>query len=254
VSPRIAIAAALAATVLAAPAAAAPQKCNGMAALCARTFDQVVLAGTHNSMSSATDQFSVPNQQVGIPAQLKLGIRGFLIVTYMAHRQPDGTVVPDDTPTAASRVYLCHIACGAAGATLFAKALKQVVITAESNAAGAPWYHPAYAGIVQETPYAWPQESALTDPLQQPSSCVPNRGGTTGSLFLMNHWSPPFGANPEAGARVNAKDAIISRARTCASQRGKVPTLIAVDMVGSGDVIGAVRELNASPPPTTPAA
>jgi hypothetical protein len=311
VSPKIALASVLAAAALATPAAAAPQKCNGSAALCAKTFDQVVLAGTHNSMSAATEKFLVPNQQVGIPAQLKLGIRGFLIDTYMAHKQPDGSVVQDDTPTAASRMYLCHIGCGPAGATLFSKTLKQyadflqhhpnevlmfvnedhtapalfikavnasplkrylyrgatgpwptlrtmikkhqqVVITAENNSAGAPWYHNAYSGIVQETPYSWPQESSLTDPLQQPASCVPNRGGTTGSLFLMNHWSPPYGANPEAGARVNAKEAILSRARMCASLRGKVPTLIAVDMVGSGDVIGAVRELNANPPPTTP--
>ena len=36
-----------------------------------------------------------------IPEQLQLGIRGFLLDTYYAHRQPDGTVVADPGPTPA---------------------------------------------------------------------------------------------------------------------------------------------------------
>ncbi|MFL5843904.1 MAG: hypothetical protein ACJ762_04355 [Solirubrobacteraceae bacterium] len=285
----------VAALALAGPAAAAKPKpkpiktCNGAAALCDRAFDQVVLAGTHNSMSSATSHFNVPNQQIGIPAQLKMGIRGFLIDTYLI-----GT-----------KVYLCHIACSPSNGQIpltpvlaqiaaflethpgdvvmfvnedhtsaadFVKAVEksplkhylyrgatgpwptlrqmaakhqQVVMTAESDVTGAaPWYHPAYTGIVQETPYSWPDETVLTDPARQLESCVGNRGVAPGTLFLMNHWSPPFGANPEAGARVNAKDVIVSRATQCAAIRGKLPTLIAVDEVLSGDVVGAVRQLN----------
>lgn len=289
-SPRSLAGALVAALVLAAPAAAAPKaplKCNGSAALCAKTFDQVVLPGTHNSMSAASLGWKYPNQQVGIPAQLKLGIRGLLVDTYLV----------------GPKVFLCHLTCdngrtplasvlGQMAAFLkshpgevvmvvnedhtpaadFVKAVnasplkrylyrgatgpwptlrqmvrsnQRVVMTAERDVTGAtPWYHSAYTGILQETPYTWDQETLLTDPAQQPASCVANRGGTTGSLFLMNHWAPSFPADAAIAARVNARDVLVSRARTCAQVRGKLPTLIAVDMVGSGDVVGAAAELN----------
>jgi hypothetical protein len=317
-SARRSLLAALIALLAAAPGAATaakhkpkPLKCNGSVALCKRTFDRGTLAATHNSMSAASSHFGAPNQQVGIPQQLTLGIRGFLIDTYEAHRQPDGSVVNDDTPTPASSIFLCHVSC-AGGATPFSDTLKamasflehhprevllidnedhapaaaivaavtasplahylyrgstthwptlatmikrhqQVVFLAEQDGSGAPWYHPAYTGIVQETPYDWPDETLLTDPAKQPQSCVPNRGATTGSLFLLNHWSPPFPASPDASARVNATSVIVSRVRTCAAIRGKVPTIVAVDMVRSGNVVAAVRQINAHPPSTKPA-
>jgi len=321
-SPRIApalVTTLLAALALTAPAGAAthqhrpkPMKCNGSVALCSKTLDKVVLAGTHNSMSAATSGFQFPNQQVGIPQQLRLGIRAFLVDTYMAHPQPDGSVVNDDPPLPGDTVYLCHVIC-ANGATPFADTLEamasfleahpdevllidnedhapaasivaavnasllhrylyrgsttrfptlrtmikrhqQVVVLAEQDGSGAPWYHSAYTGILQETPYTWPDETVLTDPAKQPQSCVPNRGATTGPLFLMNHWSPPFGATPEAGARVNAPSVIRSRVKTCAAIRHKLPTIVAVDMVGSGNVVAAVRAINAHPPSTKPVA
>jgi hypothetical protein len=291
---------------------AKPMKCNGSAALCAKRFNKVTLPATHNSMSAASLHFGAPNQQVGIPQQLKLGVRGFLIDTYEAHRQPDGSVVNDDTPLPGDSVYLCHVLC-ANGATPFDDTLRamasflkhhphevllidnedhapaaaivaavdasplahylyrgsattwptlrtmikrhqQVVFLAEHDGSGAPWYHSAYAGIVQETPYDWPDETLLTDPAKQPQSCVPNRGATSGSLFLMNHWSPPFPASPDASARVNAPAAIVSRVKTCAAIRHRVPTIVAVDMVGSGNVVAAVRQINAHPPSTRPPA
>jgi hypothetical protein len=290
---------------LASPAVAAPPlECNGSAALCDRPFDQVVLAGSHNSMSSAADGFTTPNQQVGIAAQLKDGIRAFLVDSYAARRNKAGKLVAlKTTPRKTDRLYLCHTACenGAValsktlgdmatflrrnpGAVLLVvnqdevapsafirevkksaiakylyrgstsgpwptlgamvKSDQRIVMLAENKAAGAPWYHRAYAGTMQETPYSWPDETVLTDPARGAESCIPNRGGTTGPLFLMNHWSPPFGANPAAGARVNAHATIVARARACQQVRGKLPTVIAVDMSRSGDVVGAVRELN----------
>jgi hypothetical protein len=125
---------------------------------------------------------------------------------------------------------------------------QRVVVLGERIAEGeAAWYHPAYEGILQETPYSWPEEAVLTDPARQPESCSPNRGGTTGSLFLMNHWSPPLGATEEGSSRVNVKETILSRVEACRQLRGRIPTVIAVDMVRSGDVVGAVKALNALP-------
>ena len=60
----------------------------------------------------------------------------------------------------------------------------------------------------------------------------------------MNHWSPPFAPNPATSAVVNAVATIVGRARTCRAVRGKLPTVIAADMVQAGGLVQAVRRLN----------
>ncbi len=284
-------------------AAGGHDRCNGEPDLCERRLNEVVLAATHNSMSAQSLGWQIPNQQVGIPDQLRQGVRGFLLDTYYAHREPDGSVVNDPAKTPQSEIYLCHVVCRL-GATRLAEVLTamrdflranpsnvlvivnedsvapadfaavvkssgllrhvyrgepgpkwprlrkmirrrdQVVILAERQSAPVPWYHQAYSGILQETPYTWPAVTQLTQPSQWPASCRPFRGGTTGSLFLMNHWSPPLAPSPATSAVVNATDAIVGRASTCAFVRKAVPNIVAVDMFQSGGLIEAVRRLN----------
>lgn len=297
----------------AAPAAAAgtSQRCNGEAALCDRPFDRVVLPAAHNAMSAQALGWQLPNQQLSIPDQLRLGIRGFLIDTYYATRRPGGAVVIDPVKTPQSELYVCHVLCEL-GATPLVEVLRamrdhlraqpdsvlavvnedsiaprdfrravrlsglrrhvyrgrpgprwptlrqmirrrqQVVVLAERDAGGVRWYHEAYGGIVQETPYTFATPDLLTDPAQWEASCRPNRGGTTGSLFLMNHWSPPFAPSPAGSALVNAAQVIAGRAATCARVRGRLPTMIAVDMFPAGGLLEAVRWLNATPDPSDP--
>jgi hypothetical protein len=127
---------------------------------------------------------------------------------------------------------------------------RQVVMLAERDAGTVPWYHEAYEGVLQETPFTFARPELLTDPAQWEASCRPNRGGTTGSLFLMNHWSPPFAPSPAGAAVVNAAQVIAGRAATCARVRGRLPTLVAVDMFPAGGLLEAVRWLNATPDPS----
>ncbi|HXY39430.1 MAG TPA: hypothetical protein VEQ10_07165, partial [Vicinamibacteria bacterium] len=62
------------------PRVAFQGRCNGSEALCGRTFDQVVLAGAHNAMAAADiPGWMFPNQEQGIPAQLRHGVRALLI-------------------------------------------------------------------------------------------------------------------------------------------------------------------------------
>lgn len=292
-------------------AAGGRESCNGDPSLCGRRLNEVVLAATHNSMSAQSLGWQIPNQQVGIPDQLRLGVRGFLLDTYYAHREPNGTVVNDPTPTAQSQIYLCHVLCQL-GATPLVDVLRsmrdflranpsnvlvivnedsvsptdfaavvessgllqhvykgepgpkwpklrkmirrseQVVLLAERQSAPVPWYHQAYSGILQETPYNWPALSQLTDPSNWPESCRPFRGGTTGSLFLMNHWSPPVAPTPATSAVVNATDTIVGRASTCAYVRGAIPNIVAVDLFQSGGLLQAVAELNRRFAPARP--
>lgn len=124
---------------------------------------------------------------------------------------------------------------------------RKVVMLADNDAGDIPWYHRTYQGILQETPYNFNQPSLLTDPSNWEASCGPNRGDVTGSMFLMNHWSPPTApATPdlEASARVNARSVVEGRALECAEVRGRLPSIIAADQVTAGDLLGAVRDLN----------
>lgn len=64
--------------------------CNGARELCERRIDQVAIPATHNSMSSPQDGFLLPNQESGILAQLRGGIRGLLIDMHLGVQTPRG--------------------------------------------------------------------------------------------------------------------------------------------------------------------
>jgi hypothetical protein len=114
---------------------------------------------------------------------------------------------------------------------------QRLVVFGENDTAGVAWYHPAFESF-QETPYTFRAPEAL--------SCRPNRGGTTGPLFLVNHWiettPTPRPSNAEI---VNAHDFLLARARRCEKERGKRPNILAVDFAMTGDVVGVAAELNA---------
>ena len=304
-SPVALFAAALLALAAASPAAAkTAQKCNGDATLCTRTLDQVVLPSTHNSMSAQSLGFGLPNQQVGIPDQLRLGVRGFLIDTYYGVKQPDGRIANAADGTKGDGIFLCHVVCVAGATPLvdvlrsykeflaknpnevlvfdiedhvapkdFAKVVKQagldkypyrgkfgpwptlaemiakkqqVVMLVESGKeTGVPYLKPAYTGILQETPYTWPTRDEITAKSLLDASCRPSRGGTKGSLFLMNHWFPATGANDIDAKVVNATSALVNRGEACFKRRKRVPNLLAVDRFEVGGLIAAAKKLNA---------
>ncbi len=110
--------------------------CNGHVELCSLRLDQVALAATHNSMSSAADGFYLANHTKGMIDQLDSGFRGLLIDTWYGQRSESGAVVTsgtiidpasldDDSAAAAAErvrqrmtgslgpteVYLCHGFC-----------------------------------------------------------------------------------------------------------------------------------------------
>ena len=64
--------------------------CNGAQSLCAKRLDAIAIPATHNSMSSPQDGFLLANQDSGIPAQLRGGIRGLLIDMHMGVQTPRG--------------------------------------------------------------------------------------------------------------------------------------------------------------------
>jgi hypothetical protein len=113
---------------------------------------------------------------------------------------------------------------------------QRVVVMAENNSAGVPWYHQAFE-VMQETPYTFHDTTQFSN--------KPNRGGTGGSLLLLNHWieSTPM-PKPSNAAVVNAYDFLLRRARACQRQRHKLPNLIAVDFYATGDLMRVARTMN----------
>jgi hypothetical protein len=113
---------------------------------------------------------------------------------------------------------------------------QRVLVLAENNAEGVPWYHVA-TEVYQETPYRF------LDPTE--FSNQPGRGETVGSLLLMNHWiestPTPLPSNAEV---VNAYDFLLARAQACRKQRRMIPNLVAVDFYRSGDLVRVVDALN----------
>jgi len=116
---------------------------------------------------------------------------------------------------------------------------QRVLVMAENHSEGVSWYHPAFE-VVQETPYEFHDPSEFSN--------RPNRGGTGGSLYQMNHWieTTPM-PKPSNAAIVNAHDALLARIRAFRRERGHYPNLVAVDFYGTGDLVQVVRELNEQP-------
>jgi hypothetical protein len=113
---------------------------------------------------------------------------------------------------------------------------QRVVTFIESGEPGVDWMYPAFASI-QETPFRFHQPSQM--------SCRPNRGGTAGSLFQINHWieTPPT-PRPSNAVIVNGHDFLLARAEECARERGHLPNIIAVDFFRTGDLLRVVNQLN----------
>ncbi len=112
----------------------------------------------------------------------------------------------------------------------------RVLVMGEKNTEGVPWYHLAW-DVCQETPYHFSSREEFSN--------EPNRGGTAGSLLLMNHWvtTPPT-SRPSDAALVNTREVLSKRVEQCRSERGMTPNIIAVDFYREGDLVEFVAELN----------
>jgi hypothetical protein len=264
-----------------------PRVCNGHAELCARGFDEVAFAGSHNAMSSLDLGFDAPNQREDLQGQLELGVRAFLIDT---HFDSDG------------HVGLCHESCVLGeipivdGLRVFrtfldahpsdviqlliedypppsalAPAMEQagLVELAIVHDPGTPW--PTLNALIDDgkrvfigtehssPPPAWNQAMYLEyvdtpftfhalDDLAAPASCDRNRGSDDNALLLVNHWvEDPF-PDESVAALANAHDTLLARALRCSAARRRFPNVIAVDFVGTGDLIRVVDELNGVAP------
>jgi hypothetical protein len=95
----------------------------------------------------------------------------------------------------------------------------------------------AFAGLVEETPFTFHRPRAL----EAPGSCAAHRGTETAPVFQFNHWVTP--AEPVTARRVNSR-MLRERVHRCMRQRGRGPTLVAVDFAERGDLLSVVEQAN----------
>lgn len=99
----------------------------------------------------------------------------------------------------------------------------------------------AFAALVQETPFTFLSASAVVGV----ASCAPNRGVADAPVFQFNHWvTPPTTRRARA---VNGR-ALQTRVARCTAERGRTPTLVAVDFAERSDVVAVVDRLNSGDP------
>ena len=113
---------------------------------------------------------------------------------------------------------------------------QRVLVFTETGTPGVPWIKPAFEAI-QETPYRFRKPADF--------SCAAHRGGTTGSLFQINHWIDTTPDPSRAMRRSSMPTTSCSRrARQCEAERKKLPNVVAVDFYRTGALLRVVRTLN----------
>jgi hypothetical protein len=113
---------------------------------------------------------------------------------------------------------------------------KNLVVFAERGGSGAPpWYQSAYNGWIQETKFSFPSLGSF--------DCLPNRGGATGRLFLVNHWVTTKGPSPSTAAKANDPAVLESRLDQCLVERHKLPNMIAVDYGQASAIVDLLTEI-----------
>lgn len=105
------------------------------------------------------------------------------------------------------------------------------------NGAGGPTLPNASSGLVQETPFTFRRPRSL----ESASSCATHRGTPGAPIFQFNHWVTP--AEPVTARRVNSS-ILRERLARCTTERGRGPTLVAVDFAERGALLDVVRRMN----------
>jgi hypothetical protein len=122
---------------------------------------------------------------------------------------------------------------------------QRVLVLVENDPGDLPWMH-RQDEIAQETPYRF----LTVGELRAPDSCRPNRGGTRGSLLLVNHWIDTTPApRPTLAETVNSAGFLGRRLARCRRERRMLPNIVAVDFYREGDVLGQVAKLNRAAAP-----
>ncbi|MEM9464556.1 MAG: hypothetical protein AAGA90_04255 [Actinomycetota bacterium] len=113
---------------------------------------------------------------------------------------------------------------------------ERVLVWGENGGSPDSWFQNVWDTDFTETPFAFGLRSDF--------SCAPNRGDDANDLFLINHWLTNGIPVREIASSVNSREALLERVADCEAERGRRPTILAVDFVETGDLVATVAELN----------
>ncbi|MEM8708352.1 MAG: hypothetical protein AAGE98_17945, partial [Actinomycetota bacterium] len=98
---------------------------------------------------------------------------------------------------------------------------ERLIVWGENNGSPDSWFQNMWDASYTETPFNFALRSDF--------SCAPNRGDDGNDLFLINHWLTTGIPVQEVAASINSRDALLERVTTCEAERGRRPTILAVD-------------------------
>ena len=111
----------------------------------------------------------------------------------------------------------------------------RLVVFTDDSGASLPWH-------LYVWDHAWETHFSASEPAD--FSCAPNRGSTSNSLFIFNHFLTSPLASPALASMVNFNPFFIDRALQCQSESGDLPNFVTVDFVDIGDLMAVVNQLN----------
>lgn len=253
--------------------------CNGDPRFCARPYDQVAVVGTHNSMSSAEDDWLGPNQNLNTLSQLELGVRALNLDVYeeegelltchgycsLGSRPLDEALVElREWLDAHPKQVLSLTFQSAISAEQVAESFQAADLTRLSFARTPeqPW--PTLEQMIQDdtrlvvwtdreggdpgwyadiSQHVWETNYAYKE--VEDFDCSFRRGREDQSYVILAHFLTDPIASPELAAQANDGAVLRERVAECEAL-GRRPNLILVDFVDLGEVFDVVDEINAA--------
>lgn len=254
-----------------------PLKCNGYASLCDRRFNEVVYAGSHNSMSSQEMKWFAPNHLYGMKRQLEAGVRAMMLDLYqwkggeyLCHgdcqfgSRPlvEGFTIlrefldkhPNETLSLFFETYITD--------SKLAQAVKDSKLEkyVYAHPLGKPW--PTLREMVtsgkrvllfnksggtpswlhKQDTYVW--ENHYAAKTADDLTCKRRRGDRTQPLYLLNHFLTSPIALKELAEKINFNPFFLERVQKCQKQEKQLPNFIMVDFYSVGDLLKVVNTLN----------
>jgi hypothetical protein len=115
---------------------------------------------------------------------------------------------------------------------------RRVIMMSEKHADEYPWLLSTYE-VSQETPFTYASIAQF--------DCLPMRGGTDKSFFIVNHSLDAGGIpDPVQANTINSRKVLTARLQQCINERKQLPNAIAVNFTSQGDLFGTVNLFNAA--------
>jgi hypothetical protein len=260
--------------------------CNGSSSLCARRYDQVVFAATHNSFASKEDKVADADQTWRVPRQLADGVRALHLEVF---------------PFDFGKPWVCHALCQLGGVPMV-DALADVRVFLDGNprevvtlmvelnrvttaqvaqafmdsglikyvrAQGPPWppladlidggervvvladtVDAAYPWLLDRWKLTWETPWQTYEPWT--FSCALDRGTAGAALYTVDHFlDNPFSdivPSPARAELVNHDPFFVERVELCRMQAGQLPNFVLVNFYEIGDLLHVVAALNGLEP------